>query len=532
MTRTPLPERAVTVFRDRPLPDPAWPAGYARLIEEYGLRVPLPARLTGISIHYRKSETETWQLLGSRSDIPDTLGDHLTLALKWEGVDLGVLHALFRTVDRSELSEFVVRQPKSSYGRRVWFLFEWLTRERLPIDDLGKAKAVAAIDPEVQFALRDGELSSRHKVIDNLPGSRAFCPLVRRSDRLRSFDWVELQREARAVLGRAHPDVVRRAGDFLLVADSRASFRIEGEEPSGDRLQRWGLAIREAGATRLSADEFVRLQRLVVGDERFVRIGLRTEGGFVGTHDRRTRTPIPNHIDARPEDVPELVDGVATYVVRGLEGGVDPIVLAAAAAFGFVYVHPFEDGNGRLHRWLIHHVLAAGGLVPKEIVFPVSSVILDRIAEYRDVLESYSRPLLPLIDWEETDDHNVRVLNETASYYRYFDATRHAEFLYACIEETIRTDLPEEVAYLEAFDAFEVAVQRVVDLPERTLNLLVKFLDQNGGTLSRRARSGEFSTLHEDDVKEIEAEYARTLGAGGLGARPSPPPAPPATTVY
>lgn len=206
------------------------------------------------------------------------------------------------------------------------------------------------------------------------------------------------------------------------------------------------------------------------------------------------------------------------------EGGVDPIVLAAAAAFGFVYVHPFEDGNGRLHRWLIHHVLAAGGLVPKEIVFPVSSVILDRIAEYRDVLESYSRPLLPLIDWEETDDHNVRVLNETAAYYRYFDATRHAEFLYACLEETIRTDLPEEVAYVEALDSFEVAVQRVVDLPERTLNLLVKFLDQNGGTLSGRARSGEFSALHEDDVKEIEAEYARTLGALGLGARPSPNP--------
>jgi hypothetical protein len=98
-------------------------------------------------------------------------------------------------------------------------------------------------------------------VIDNLPGSRAFCPLVRRSDRLRSFDWVELAREAKAVLGRTHPGVARRAGDFLLVADSRASFQIEGEEASGDRLHRWGRAIREAGVTRLSADELVRLQR-------------------------------------------------------------------------------------------------------------------------------------------------------------------------------------------------------------------------------------------------------------------------------
>ena len=37
------------------------------------------------------------------------------------------------------------------------------------------------------------------------------------------------------------------------------------------------------------------------------------------------------------------------------------MVAAAAVAFGFVYIHPFEDGNGRLHRWRIHHVLARAG---------------------------------------------------------------------------------------------------------------------------------------------------------------------------
>lgn len=35
----------------------------------------------------------------------------------------------------------------------------------------------------------------------------------------------------------------------------------------------------------------------------------------------------------------------------------DP-VLAAGIAFGFVFIHPFEGGNGRIHRYLIHHVLA------------------------------------------------------------------------------------------------------------------------------------------------------------------------------
>ncbi len=32
--------------------------------------------------------------------------------------------------------------------------------------------------------------------------------------------------------------------------------------------------------------------------------------------------------------------------------------------FGFVFLHPFEDGNGRLHRYLIHHVLSARQFTP------------------------------------------------------------------------------------------------------------------------------------------------------------------------
>ena len=59
-----------------------------------------------------------------------------------------------------------------------------------------------------------------------------------------------------------------------------------------------------------------------------------------------------------------------------------------------------------------------------------SAVILRKIETYRRVLESYSRPLLQLIDWRPTTTGNVEVLNETADFYKYFDATEHAEFLY------------------------------------------------------------------------------------------------------
>ena len=67
------------------------------------------------------------------------------------------------------------------------------------------------------------------------------------------------------------------------------------------------------------------------------------------------------------------------------------------------------------------------------IIFPVSASILHHIDEYRAVLEQFSHPLLNFIEWKETSGHNVKVLNDTIDFYRYFDATRQAEFLYDCV---------------------------------------------------------------------------------------------------
>ena len=164
------------------------------------------------------------------------------------------------------------------------------------------------------------------------------------------------------------------------------------------------------------------------------------------------------------------------------------MIAAAVLAFGFVYVHPFEDGNGRIHRYLIHHVLAQRGFNPAGVVFPVSAAILERIDEYRAVLEDYSRRLLPVIEWQPTEDGNVRVLNDTGDFYRFFDATPHAEFLYRCVKKTIDEDLPQEAEFLARYDRFRARIETMVDMPERTLDLLFRFLHQNSGALSKRAR--------------------------------------------
>jgi hypothetical protein len=145
-------------------------------------------------------------------------------------------------------------------------------------------------------------------------------------------------------------------------------------------------------------------------------------------------------------------------------------------------------------------------------VFPVSSAILESIDAYRAVLEDYSRLLLPVIEWEATVDGNVKVNNATADFYRFFDATPHAEFLYECVRKTIEEDLPREAAFLGRYDRFRTVVETVADMPNRTVDLLFRFLHQNGGTLSRRARDGEFSRLNDVEVKALETAYVEIFG--------------------
>ena len=506
---------SVNHFHGLALPEQAAPAGYAALIERFDLAVPLPPRLAAIADRHHPKSNLSWHLLTPRHRPPDTLEGQLVFALKWEGVDLGVLTALFKAVEPNEVAAIVRATPTGTFARRTWFLHEWLTGRELDVPDPGKVRFVAVVDPEQQVALPKGVPSRRHKVIDNLPGTRGFCPMIRWTPDLRAAVAKGLDARAREIIGRTRKDLVTRAAAFLLRSDSKSSFAIEGERPSSTRTARWARAIGEAGVHPMTIDELERLQRVVIGDARFVQLGLRVEGGFVGTHDRETHEPIPDHVSARPQDLQDLLRGIIKYGGRSIAGGVDAVAAAAAMAFGFVYVHPFVDGNGRLHRWLIHHVLAAAGYNPPGVVFPISAAILRRLDDYRAVLESHSTALLPFIEWRATADRNVEVLNDTADYYRYFDATAHAEFLYSCVEQTVEHDLPDEVRFLEAFDRFSAGVKEIVEMPDRLVEKLRGFLRQNSGHLSNRAREAEFGALTDEETGRVEALYEELFADSG-----------------
>jgi hypothetical protein len=304
-------------------------------------------------------------------------------------------------------------------------------------------------------------------------------------------------------VGRTGAHLIARAASFMLLADSRASFEIEGERPPRSRLERWGKAVLQAGKRPLNQTEIYRLHRILIEDDRFTQIGYRTEGVFLGERDQ-FGDPNPEFIGARPEDVVDLMNGLSECNNRMRPSDLDPVLQATALAFGFVYIHPLEDGNGRLHRCLIHHVLAERKFTPPGMVFPVSSVMLDRIDDYKATLQSHSDPLMDFIDWKPTSERNIEVFNDTADLYRYFDCTEAAEFLYACVQRTVEHDLPREIDYLHRHDEALRQIMDTVELPDRLAEDFIMFTRQNDGVLPNRRRKKEFKAMTDDEVTALE----------------------------
>lgn len=500
--------RQITVFHGRQAPEKGTLVGYGAVISSLKLAMPLPSKLAIISTKNRQYTTNQWLVLTPRHEPEDNLYKQLVFALKYEGINLLFFKKLFEQLSKEDITTLVQIEPTGQYSRKIWFLYEWLMNYKLDIPDLTQGNFVTLVNEEMQYASSIPIKSSRHRINNNLAGTVDFCPLIFKTEKLENFIEKNNPDSIKTAINGFRKDILLRTSSFLLLKDSKASFSIEGETPTQNRAIRWGRAIGQAGSKPLSNEEFYRLQQIVIDSNRFDKMGYRTEGGFVGEHDRVAGEPIPEHISAKEDDLATLMNGLIKSAHYLESIAFNPVLAATKIAFGFVFIHPFVDGNGRIHRYIIHHLLAAMKYTPQGIIFPVSAAILERIVDYQKVLESYSQPLLDFIEWEKTEKNNVKVLNDTLDFYRYFDATPQAEFLFECVDTTIHQTIPAEVNYLQKYDEMKYWLDMHFQMPDSIVALLIRFLEQNKGTLSKRAREKEFAALKPEEVKNIEQKFS------------------------
>ncbi len=457
----------------------------------------------------------------------ETLGDQLEFALKYDGVNLAILASIFRVFDVDGFTAYLKSKPTGKYARRLWYLYELLTGERLPLDDLKRGNYVDLLDPDKYYTAStapepvtyegepvtyEGEPLTygssvlrirRQRIIDNLLGDSRFCPTVRRSETLRGFEEADLRRRCQKVMASYPPELLKRALSHLYTKETKSSFEIEGIKPSANPTERFIALLRSAGKEDFCDKvSLTGLQNRIV-DPRYAKEDYRKKQSYVGETVRRRQEHI-HFACPKPEDVLDLMAGLIAAHQRMAKDDVHAVVHAASVAYGFVFLHPFEDGNGRIHRFLIHNILARRGFTPEGVMFPVSAAMLDDPAEYDASLEAFSRPLMPLVDYSLDEKGEMTVHNDTAVWYRYIDMTPQVEALFAFIEKTIDTELPDELAFLANYDRTKAAIQAIVDMPDREIDLFIRFCRQNNGRLSARKRASHFDLLTDEEVAQME----------------------------
>jgi hypothetical protein len=490
-------------------------AGYAHLVQRFGLEVIPNWHESLISSRNRHAK----QYVGGqvREIYPpsywpgDTIGDHLEFALKYDGVNLAILSMVLQRIDVSDITGFVESRPTGKYARMLWYFYEKLTGTLLPLDDLTQGNYVDLLDPARYFTVADAERIRRQRLRDNLLGDFRFCPVVRRTQRLRDWEDSEADEQFRALVDSYPAELLRRAAGYLYMKETKSSFQIENIKPSASRTERFIALLRMAERTDfLDKAHLIDLQNRIV-DPRFAAADFRSTQNYVGETIAPGRERV-HYVPPRPEDLPDLMDGLFAVHERMEYWEIHPVVHAAVVAYAFVLLHPFEDGNGRIHRFLIHNILARRRFTPEGILYPVSASMEKHRAGYDASLEVFSQALLPLLEWSLDEEGRMTVSSDPHPWYRFMDLTSQVESLFAFIGETTEVELVEELRFLQRYDAARRGIRDVVDMPDRAADLLIRVCLQNKLRLSARKRQEHFSFLTDDEVAAVERAVKSVYG--------------------
>ena len=483
------------------------PAGYAFLIEHYELSA-LPNWHTS-SVSPTGTLRSTIQNGQVESVYPpsywpgDGTGDHLEFALKYDGVNLGILSALFDVAPADTIAAWISSKPTGKYARRIWFLYEFLSGRKLPLPDLTKGNYVDLLEADHYYTAAPGRRVRRQRVIDNLLGGANFCPIIRRTDKLVAMERIDLREQCEEVVTAYPPELLRRALSYLYNKETKSSFEIENIKPSASRTEKFiGLLEMAEHKDFCAKPLLIDVQNLIV-DPRFRDTDYRSSQNYVGQTITFPKQLV-HYVCPKPGDLPELMAGLITPHQTMKEGAVPTVLHAAAVSYGFVFMHPFEDGNGRIHRFLIHNILSLRGAIPKGLMFPVSAAMLKNPALYDQSLEAFSNPLMRLVEYDLDHLGEMTVSGETGRLYRYIDMTAQAEALYDFVKLTIDHELVEELDFLSKYDRTKQAVQEIVDMPDRLIDLFIQLCLQNNGRLSARKRESHFAVLTDDELARME----------------------------
>ena len=485
--------------------------GYSQIKSQLDLSAfdpQVPARLASVT---RVTPTQSALLIPAKVAPKDERPlSHLLFALKHQGVNLQLLSQALRKIPANEMLAAISESPTGVYIRTACYLWEAFNQQELKGAPAITGPMVNLFDPK-KYITGPSIRNAKWRVNFNGLGSLDYCVTVERTERMNRLLESNILQKANEFLSELGATASDRAMSWAYLSETKSSFEIEHETPSATKAEAFVELLKKAHlTTQLDEEYLVGLQNTAITNPLDRAVHYRHEQNWLSSPLRGAAGV--TYIPPPPEIVDELMRSLLDFA-NAAPKQIDPLVAAAIVSFGFVFIHPFMDGNGRLSRFLFHHALCQSGSVKNSLLLPVSIAMKRNEDAYLAALKSFSEPARKRweVIWIDGDDYQMTFKSDY-SLYRYWNATACVEFGLEMAQQALEKDLREETEFLARYDLIYRAIDSEYDIRGKDLNTLVLTCMEQNGTLSASRRKKFTATVPEEIFDAIEAQYRKVVG--------------------
>lgn len=418
---------------------------------------------------------------------------HLLFAMRHEGIDMAIIMASLRKIQADDLVRELRKTPGGANIRKVCMLWEEAHSSELPIDDVAIGGAFTPVFQPDHYLTGRVVRNRRWRVDFNGIGTPWSCITIRKTPEILGLIQQDSLGQAREFAGSIEPSMLERAMSWAYLSETEGSFAIERETPSPSRADAFVALLKAASRSGgpLSEQRLCELQNAIVTNPMDHAFEYRGQQNYLKGPGRGALAV--TYVPPAPDLAGRLTDQIID-LINDPPAGLPPLVLAAAASFGFVFAHPFMDGNGRLSRYLMHHVIAQSGQLPKaasqSLMLPISMAMKRHEGQYLAALERFSRGARELcqVRWIDEGNYDFTWIEGADIAFRYWDATDQTVFTLRMAQIALEQDLQQEAQFLRGYDRAYKQVNEAVDLRGPDLSNMIRWCFDGGGLLSKNRR--------------------------------------------
>lgn len=365
--------------------------------------------------------------------------------------------------DQLELGNFSRKDQRRGHYRA--FVPDKLTTQRFTFDTALSAQLEDALQAAVRADERVGQSGAAY--LNNL--------LIRSESIASSF----IEGHVVGLRRLAVEDLLRRGDNVALAVIRNVETTVQ--------------AIAELADPNhtITASDVERLQQTVAPHTNY---GFRASQNWVGGDGY---SPLRAQFVPPPEtEVPELIDDLLTFINSS---ELNPIAKAAIAHAQFETIHPFEDGNGRTGRALIHTVLKRDGAL-RNILIPISTVFAANKDAYIQGLTNYRSENGDISSW--LTSFSAAVVAAANGAVRLAKAT---ETLDPELEAQL-TNYRQIVNLKPAKPRADAAILKLIPLLKERPVVTADWVAANLG-ISRQNAAAALNQLHEAKILAKEKDH-------------------------